>query len=192
MSEPNQDEGPFAANLIPQRILLPMQIIAAALPTGILFFFGISLFLVYSQPQAANGRLSLTLVALVVFIASNVLAILIPSVQTRNALRRILAGTWTPPSGSNPSAFVSVSEQLLSVRQTTLIVSLAVLEAAGFFCCIAFLIDRHPLPPALVIVTLAVMLSKFPTRQRVLNWLEWQADVLAQMRHGAEALRTEE
>ena len=105
--------------------------------------------------------------------------------MTGNALRKIAAGTWQPPTGSNPSSFASDNSKLLGLRQGTLIVRLALLESAAFFGCIAYLLEGQMFVLSEVLVAVFLMLASFPTFYRVRYWLELQADRLSQLREEA-------
>jgi hypothetical protein len=172
--------------LSPQRLRV-LQIIALALLLGVLGFLAVALYVVLVQnngqgiapPQDLPIQ---TLVAAAMFAVLAPLSFLLPSIQTRSAVQRIAAGTWRPPVGVDPKLYGTVPAQLLAVRQSTLLVGLALLEGTAFMGCVAFLSEGQPLVLALVGAAVLLMLLRFPTAGRERAWLERQADQLAQLR----------
>jgi hypothetical protein len=69
----------------------------------------------------------------------------------------------------------------MAVRQTTMLVGLAPLEGAAFFGCIAYLMEAQPLALVVPGIAMFLMLCRFPTRNRVRDWLVHQTDRLAEM-----------
>jgi hypothetical protein len=110
------------------------------------------------------------------------LAFVLPDVLTRAALRKVATGTLPIPPRANPADYRSVPGQLLGVYQTSLIVGLALLEGTAFMGSIAFLLEAVPLAAGVTGLALLMMLLKFPTRRGVHDWLERQADRLAEIR----------
>src|SRR5262249_19506510 len=110
------------------------------------------------------------------------LSFLVPTIQTGAALRRIAAGTWRPPPDVDPKSYETVAAKLLTVRQTTMLVGLALLEGAAFMACTAYLLEGQTLVLAVVALVVLFMLLQFPTEGRVRAWIERQADQLAQLR----------
>jgi hypothetical protein len=173
-------------SLTPQR-LLPMRIIAGAMLLGVLVFLGIALYMVLGQRDgralAPPGEVPiLSLVAVAMLATSAPLAFLLPAKLTRSALGQILGGTWRTPPGADPQAFAAGGAKLLAVRQTTLIVGLALLEGTALVGCIAYLLEANPLALGVVGVALVLMLYQFPTEGRVRAWLEHQAAALSELR----------
>jgi hypothetical protein len=68
------------------------------------------------------------------------------------------------------------------VRQTTLIIALAMLEGTALLGCIAFLLEAQVWVLGLTIVALVLILLNFPTEARVSAWLQEQTDRLAELR----------
>jgi hypothetical protein len=176
-------------DLLPQRLRL-IQIIAAAMLSGVATLLAIALYLVWAQNQGRGmappqGSPMVSYIAVAVLITNAPLAVVLPGMQTRNSLRRIASGTWQVPPGGDPTGFTTDTAKLLVVRQTTLIIALALLEGAAFLGGIAYLLEAQPLALVVVAVATALMLAQFPTESRVRAWLEQQADALAAVRqHG--------
>lgn len=150
-------------SVLRQRVLT-MQIIAGALPMGLVVFFGIVLFLVYGQagpPRQLPALPMVSLIAVVFVIMSGSMSLVVPHFLTLAELRRRAAS----PGDGDVIA-------LLNVKQTTLIVGLALLEGPAFLGLIAFLVERQPLVLIVPGLCLAAMLMRFPTENSVRNWLE--------------------
>jgi MFS family permease len=166
-----------------------MQIIAIALLLGLAIFLGIVLYLVLVQNQGHGNAPPRdvpinSLMAVVMLIVTAPLAFIIPRLLTRLALRRIAAGTWRISEGVPPTVYARDGDKfkLMIVRQTTLIVGLALLEGSAFFGCTAYLLEAQPLALGVVGVAVVLMLCKFPTYVRVRAWLDRQADALSELR----------
>ncbi len=172
--------------LLSQRIRT-MQLIAAALLMGVLSFLGIALFLVYVQQNGegmvpAQGLPIYSLVAWGMFAVCAPLSIYLPRTMLDSQSRRIAAGEWRPPSGTDASAYASEKAQLLAVRQTTMIVGLALLEGSAFMGILAFLSEANPLALCVTAGAVVLMLMRFPTEGRSRAWLDEQAEKLVQAR----------
>jgi hypothetical protein len=171
---------------IPPSRLRTMQIIAGTLLFGVLAFVAVALFIVHVQNGGRGtgppDHRVLSFVAVAMQAVNVLLSFIIPGMMAKGALRRIASGTWRAPPQADPAAYSTDAAKLLAVRQTTLIVALALLEGAAFLGGIAYLLEARP--KALVGVGLAVwaMLYHFPTESRTRYWLERQAGVLAGLR----------
>ena len=188
MSSPN--------DTLPRRHLQAMQIIASALLLGVVVFLAIALLIVWVRTNdhalARAGDLPLVSIMAVVLLAMEApLAFIIPALVTRTAVRRIASGTWQLPPAADAAAFSSDASKLLAVRQTTMIVGLALLEGAAFFGCIAYLVEARPFALGVVLVAVLLMLVNFPTEGRVRAWLQRQADQLAELRQQGEDVAVE-
>ncbi len=177
---PELDLGEPEEALTPGR-LRSMQIIAAVLPLGVVVFLVICLFLVQNNGQGLappqNGVPVVSLIALILLAGTAPLAYLLPPLITRNIVQGIHAA-----SSQQSGAFETAEAKLLPVKQTTMIIALALLEGAAFLGCNAYLLEGQPLALVVVIVALLLMLIQFPTRTRVQAWLRRQTDLLAEMR----------
>jgi hypothetical protein len=181
MSEPD--------DLLPPQRLRTMQIIAGAMVMGVVIFLALAVFLVQTNGQGKAPPPGLPLVSIIAagfFILAASLAYFIPATQTRVLLRKIASGAWQPPPGPEPSDSTTDAATLLSVRQTTLILTLAPLEGAAFFCGIAYLLEAQAFVLGVAIVALVLMLLNFPTANRIGTWLEQQSNRLADLRQQAD------
>jgi hypothetical protein len=193
MSPPDE---PLAVNpdrdLSPQR-LRTMQIIAAALLMGLSTFLALVLFLVHGQDSRGSAPPPepplISILAAGMLAACAALSFILPAVLVRVVVRSIASGTWRPPPQQSEAAFPTAGSKLVLLRQTTLILGLALLEGAGFFGCMAHLIEGVPWVLAVPGVAIALMLWKFPTQGRVRAWLEQQAEALADLRRQKGSVR---
>jgi hypothetical protein len=172
--------------LTPQRLRI-MQIIAGMLLMGVVVFLAIVLFIVFVQHNGqgtapAKALPVVSLVAGAMFAVCAPLAFIVPGIMTGSALRQIVSGTWPIPPGGNPSEFATAGRKLLAVRQTTMLVGLALLNGTAFLGCIAYLLEAQALALGVVAVTVVLMLCKFPTEGRVRAWLDRQGEALAALR----------
>lgn len=175
-------------DLLPPQRLRTMQIIAIAMIMGVFGFLAVVVFVVQSNDQVKAplpGLPLMTIIAAGFFILAALLARFIAATQTRVLLRRIASGTWQTPRGMDASDYQTDAAKLLSVRQTTLLLSLAPLEGAAFFSGIAYLLEAQPLVLALTVLAIILMVLQFPTPNRVQAWMEQQSQRLAELRQQA-------
>jgi hypothetical protein len=166
--------------------LRTMRIIFGTLLVGVVAFLGIVLYVVqvqnHGQGMARPRDLPIvSLVATVVFGVCALLAFILPGLQTRSALRRILAGTWKTPDGVPPTLYATVGAKLMAVRQTTMMLGLGLLNTPAFLGCVAYLQEAHPLALGVSGAAAVLMVCKIPTEKRVRAWLERQAEVLNEL-----------
>jgi hypothetical protein len=165
-----------------------MQIIAGSLLTGVLFAVGLMVFLVYGQNNG-QGRLPpadlplISLLALGMAVITFPLGLILPGITSRSAMRLIAAGTWTPPQNVNPASFSSDAAKLMTVRQTSMILGLALLEGTAFFGAIAFLLEAQPFVLAVPGVAIVLMVVQFPTEGRMRAWVSEQLEHLGAQPH---------
>jgi len=172
--------------LLRQRLRV-MQLIAAALILGVLFFLGIVLFQRGAEPPAGGVGI-ISLVAVLLLATNAPLAQVLPAILTRSALRRIASGTWQAPPGA-AGGHDSDAAKLLTVQQTAMLIGLALLEGVAFLGCVAYLLEGEAVALAVVGVALFLMVLNFPTEGRLRAWLQAQEDRLAALRHEAEVSR---
>lgn len=162
-----------------------MQIIVAALAGGVLSFFVVSLVIGPLQPGPA-GRSILTHIAVVGAFVSLVLASVVSSVVIRVQRRGILAGQPTLTTGSvGGSTPPGVDQQLgplVAGYQTALILRIAVLEGAAFFCLVTYMLERQSLSLVAAGVLLLAILAGFPTPSKVEDVIEGERRAIAQLR----------
>jgi hypothetical protein len=175
---------------VPPGTLRTMQIITFAICMGLIFFGAIVLYLVLVQNQGQGLTKPppqvpvVSLLAAGLLVVTGVMSFVLPAAVARSNLRRIAAGTWSPPRGMTPPPSTDAGK-LLILRQTTLIIGLALLEGTGFMGCIGYMLEGQALALLVVAVALGLMLARFPTEGRVRGWLDEQQDQLARLRQEA-------
>jgi hypothetical protein len=169
---------------IPVQKLRVLQIIAASLLIGLVGFLVVVL--IISQGEPPTDSFVVSFVAAGMLGADGLLALVLPGVLADKSLRSIAAGSWQPPPGTAPSEFAPDAAKLWMVRQTTLIVALALFEGAGFMGCVAYLVERQWFTLGIVGVAILFIVSNFPTASGVRNWLDRQLGRLQDLRQGGE------
>ena len=163
----------------PDKVLRTMHIIASALIAGVLMFGGIASFIVFGQAPAAqqgpNGSnvliyLSSAMAAMQV-VLSFVVPNLISSAGVKGVAKMAQDGTSTGPK--------ELFGRLMGVAQTRMIIAMALVEGAAFFCLISFISTKSIIPAAVVAGLLMVMAIHFPTKMKLANWLEDQQRLLS-------------
>lgn len=163
-----------------------MQMIAGAMIAGVAIFLGIVLFMVHVQKKdeglARPGGLPVISWVAVALLAVNApLAFFLPSSRIQSALRRLAASAGRPGQPSPPQKAADVSA-LLTIKQTSMITALAMLEGVAFLGCIAYLLEAQPFALGVVVLALLLMLSIFPTGSRLGDWLQRHSHALSEMR----------
>jgi hypothetical protein len=153
-----------------------VQIIAFAMLMAIVMFLGVATIVVMgnnNQPAMGGqgGTLPiLSMVAVVVLVIDVPLSFIMPRIMASNSVRQL---AMAPDSDTRA---------LLGIRQSTVIISRALLEGVGFLGCIAFVVEMHWLALVPVLVVIALMLLTFPTFRKTREWVESQEKFLEEMR----------
>jgi hypothetical protein len=163
-----------------------MRIIAFALTAGVAIFVGVDLVLIHMYFNGVglsppDGLPYVTIVAIIMLIVNVPLSFIVPESTAGINLRRIADGTWQPVPGTNPDDYRTDLGKLLAVYQSSMIVGLAMLEAAAFTGCIAYLLEANPLALAVAVVAMILMIARFPTETRSRDWLEKKTEALADL-----------
>ena len=138
--------------------LLPMQIIALALPAGVVLFALVAVVLLGSLRQPPAGPLVSLLGA--GFAAMMMVAhFVLPNLLFRPRV----------PSGETLDV-----DSACNIYQTRLIVALALLEGAAFFNLVALVLEHQWWSLAIAGGLVLIMLGDFPTRTRIQHWIETQ------------------
>jgi hypothetical protein len=168
-------------NLVPIERLRVMQIIALALLLGVISFLGVALFLVMNRNPAQAGQRPpiLSYVAGGMLIMNACMAVMVPYFMTRAGLARLAA---MPSTGNVTQDRQTALQHLLGLRQTGLIMALAMLEGAAFLGCIAFIVEGQWFVVGVVAVATVLMALRFPTHRGITSWLERQLSLLEEMR----------
>jgi hypothetical protein len=141
-----------------------MQIIAFAMVLGTFAIGGVLIAVAANRPAPSEGQQPvITYIALGVTGISCVMSVLVPNLLAASAVQR--AALQSRASGESTDA------GLVGVYQTTLIVGLALCEGPAIFCLIAYFVERNPLAFAGAGVAVLIMLVRFPTEDRVRDWV---------------------
>jgi len=164
---------------IPPGRLRTMQIIAGALILGLAIFLAIVVYVVHVQNQGqpigqAQGPPILSVLALGMLAALSVVSVAVPNAMLRQHIRRIACGQVTPTV--DQPAPTGDADQLLGLRQTTLIISLSLLQGPAFFCCIAYLLEGRIYALGGALLAILLLGSRFPTEASLRTWLRRQLD----------------
>jgi hypothetical protein len=169
MSQGNQDQ---AAS--PEAVVQTTRIINIALLMGVIIFLVIA-FAVMRKGKLAEDPwdvTSLMTLASLVFAAGNLAAsFLVPPLLTRRNVAQVLehdAGDEDPAW----AGWGRAAKQLAPLFQTELIIRLALIEGAAFFCVIAFMLEGTL--PALIaaLVLVGVMVWQFPSESSLRAWFD--------------------
>jgi hypothetical protein len=176
-----------AEEILPERLLRTMQIIAGVMLFGVFAFLGVAVALALTQNGGqgigqADGLPIISILALLLLVVNIPIAFFIPGILVMKGLRQIAAGTWRPPPGANPADYTGDTAKLLTLGLTSLIVGYAPLEGAALFGCIAFMLEANFIALVAVAIGAGLMAMTFPTESRVRAWLQRQAEKLAQLR----------
>src|SRR5438093_923467 len=115
--------------------LRTMQIITLALIVGVLSFFGVAIVVVWNQPGVRGGDPVISYVALAMFVTNTPLALVVPQAVTQAGLKKIALET----RGADPT------HRLLGLRQASLTIGLALLEACAFLAGVGYFVEAEPL-----------------------------------------------
>ncbi len=176
------------SDTIPPQRLRVMQIIATALILGAVIACAACAVLVFQNNGQGWGQQQgelpvVSLLAGFMTLTNAVLSFALPPILVSAAVRRIATGTWRPAPNTAAQAFPTDAFKLLVVRQSTMIVILALLEGAAFFCSVAYVIEGQVYVLTGVAVCLALMLANFPTGGGVRAWFGRQLEAVQQARN---------
>src|SRR5262249_8482076 len=177
------------------------QILVGVLILGLVTFLGITTVIDLGTsravPAGANpgdgapgqgfslGQI-LTWMAIAFAVIDLPLSFLMPALITRRARRAIAAGKWTP--SQTPTGTVAPqtdSGKLAAVYLTQLIIGATLNEGAAFFAGVAYLIGKDPIALGVGLFLVGVLITRFPTTDRVARWIARQEEMLLVERQGA-------
>ena len=175
-----QDDDAFR---IPCRV---MRIIAGSLLAGLCLFTGLAVFLVNQGGQPAPGGAFgglpvISLLSCALAAMNLILSIVIPRAVARNNLRQMATHGDTSPTAGTGAATI------IGLWQSTRIIGFALLEGAGFFGAVAYLVERHWLGLAVALESAIVILLRFPTEAGARAWVQRHEAMLDEMRLSADA-----
>jgi len=147
-------------------VVRTMQIIAAALMTGVLLFLLVVLVITQGDVFSTKSPPLITVIAAGFGFLMLVNHFVIPGIVSQTQLRKAAETKLLQQDEE------TTSQRVVAVYQTQLIIGLALLEGAAFFNLIALLIGRSIFSLGIAVVLLCLMLIKFPTRDRVSFWVQ--------------------
>lgn len=144
--------------LDPTRVGLTAQIIAGALMAGILAFAGVA-FVISKSPVAANPMIS--------YLAAGFAAV---SVVMHFVIPSLLVGAQKAALRQCP---IDQRRGLLAgAYLSKTIVGMALLEGAGFFNLVAYIVERQAWSYGVIAVLLTLMAVRFPSQGRFDEWAD--------------------
>jgi NADH:ubiquinone oxidoreductase subunit 6 (subunit J) len=164
--------------------LQTMRIVLLALIMGIVSMMVIFVMMRsdLNAPQRPNQPILSYYVACPFTAVLLLVQIFLPKQIAQVAIRRIAA--TKPQTEEKP-----VTQRLVDVYQSQMIISSALLEGPAFLNCIAYFMEGSLLNLGLAGGLASLILLKFPTQFRIMRWMEEQLDYIHQRRaetgHGA-------
>ena len=147
----------------PENFVRGMQIIALALPAGVIVFAMIAVFVVGALNTPPTGMLISLLGAAAAF------AVLI--------MHRLLPGVIAARAAAMQSTMHGAAHESLrpySIYMSQMVVKLALLEGAAFFNVMCVIIEHNWWSLGIAGILVGWMLTQFPTRDRVERWIATQ------------------
>jgi hypothetical protein len=183
-----------------EQITRMTQIIMGGLIAGVTGFLLVVVFLVHfagfgapvgaagalGQAAGANPAAIAQSIPILTYLAAGMGAILLPLsfiLPGYIAAQNLRSGATGPPDGSsspskNPTASPAQAVTPAGAFQTSAIIGGALNEAPAFLAGIAYLIEQNPIALGVILVLLAAMFVRFPTRGSVERWIEQQEEKL--------------
>jgi len=172
-------------------VLRTMQIVVGALVAGCAMFLVVVL--VVAPTMAADRRQDMPLITYVATgfaVVSLIVRAVVPGIVVTLGRRRILNGNWPMPASRGGSQPINVEFiertgdagrlAVLSLNRT--IIAAAMLEGAAFFALVAYMIERLPLALVVAVALIVGVALHFPTRSRLVHWVEDQLALIEQER----------
>ena len=142
------------------QIVMPLQIIVAALLMGVLSFAAVAFFLGSKREADVARTPMLTYMSMAFAGVALILYFVVPGLIAARSSRAL---------GRDASAAAYAP-----VFQTKTIVACALAEGAAFFALVAYIIEGNLLSYAVVGVMVVAMLFQVPTRSGIRDWCEGQ------------------
>ena len=136
----NPDGQPERSDF-PARVRV-VRIIVFAQTMG-LVVFAAAIWVSQSRGPGPHGNGTYSLLAAALLAGLGTASVAFPYFILRQNLT-IARGAWQPPPGVPASAYASDSTKLFAVYLNTTIMGLALVEGAGIYCCVAYLLEGQP------------------------------------------------
>jgi hypothetical protein len=160
---------------LPQRLLV-MRIIHAALCMGVVTATAVLAVLRQSSNQPPPPAPVISWFGIGFAAVAIVLSFVMPRIVVSNWLRQWVATHGPETTGADDEA------PLWTTYQASLIVGMALLEGAALFQAIAYLSEGQPISLGTVAILLLIMLTRWPTRTGIENWISAQREQIMRMR----------
>ncbi len=167
-------------------IVRTLQIIVGALVAGCLTFAGVVIAQSGAFP-AKDEPLMITYVGFIFAAMALVAHIVVPGIIVAQGRRKIARGTWSLPQQAATQAKLKAfieqagdAGKLWMLFNVKTIVAAATLEGATFFMLVAVMLEGSPLALAAAMALVLGVALQFPTRTRVIHWIDAQLQRLEQ------------
>ena len=154
-----------------RQVLSTSRLITFALIAGLVFFGTIAFVSRWAQQP---GDLMVAYLAVGMSVLMIVVQAIFPQVMVANKRSEWL----NPPAGQDRIDAARAPLELCMLFHTKRIMQCAMLEGAGFFCLIAYIITGQWWLYAIVFLLIAIMIFTLPTRPKLDQWIENQMQLL--------------
>ena len=183
-----------------EQITRTTQIIMGALIAGVTGFLLIVVFLVHflglgapagaagppGQAAGANAAATAQSMPILTYLAAGMGAVLLPLsfiLPGFIATQSLRSAATASPDGSsspsqNPAASPGQAVTPAIAFQTSAIIGAALNEGPAFLAGVAYLIEQNPIALGVMLVLVAAMFVRIPTRDSVERWIEQQEEKL--------------
>jgi hypothetical protein len=168
-----------------QSLVRPMQIIVFALFMGLMSFLVV---MVVMRPQLqpagqAAPQPFISYLAIIAAVVAPVVAWIVPRTIAGSMRQEMVEGKSTAHVGMpHVAEEMKPLHSLIATYQTTLIVSCAILEGAGFFNVVAYLLEHQQMNAIAAVVLAVLILIQFPTSGRLVSWVEDELNTIDRLR----------
>ncbi len=113
-------------------------------------------------------------------------SVVVGNLLTQSQLRSIASGTFRrrPVAGLSAESMERLGDTgpLCHVLQTRTVIVAAMAEGAALFACVAYMLEGKTLALVCALAALLALVARFPTLDRVVQWLTIQREAIAAAR----------
>jgi hypothetical protein len=163
----------------------PMQIIVFALTTGLVIFLAVVATLPIGGQQAGEPPREpfLSYLGIAAAIIALFVWAIVPRVFAGKMRQSIVEGKPLECHGlAHTTEDMRQIKPLIVVHQTNLIVGCAILEGAGFFNAVAYMLEHQQMNLLAAAVLALMILTQFPTGSRLVSWIEDELATIDRLR----------
>jgi hypothetical protein len=175
MSQSDEDE------FLSQRVRVN-RILLGSLIAGPLIFMVIAVIVRQGMQGVPPDLPILTYLSFPFAIVNTTLSFFMPDYSIARERRKLAQGSGINNSSERQSS--ADFGRLVELYQTRMIIGAAMIEGCIFFFIIAYIVEGSLYCLVGALVLLGIMISKFPNREGVEQWVEKQRDLLQQERMG--------